>query len=295
VTETATAPGKLVLLGEYGVLEGGTAIVAAVNRRATARVVGDTEPSATGPLVEAVLRVAARHKIPAAPRIAIDTGAFRDDAGKKLGLGSSAACAVVAAALIGDTGYERALALAIEAHRDAFDGEGSGVDVAASYSGGIIAARRQPSRVVPLASRLRDLSLFVLYTNRSASTAELVRACRASSEWKAYTDILKGLAEEGLRAWETQSARAFLSVVQRAGRAMAALGKASSAEVVTEEIAAIMRIADELGGAAKPSGAGGGDVAIAFGTDPDLGAKLAERTGTRLLDVTIDRRGLSRK
>ena len=76
---------------------------------------------------------------------------------------------------------------------------------------------------------------------------------------------------------------------------MAALGRAAGVEIATEEIAAIMSIAAELGGAAKPSGAGGGDVAIAFGADPDLGAKLAERTGTHLLEVAIDRRGLSRK
>src|SRR5262249_24244814 len=135
----------------------------------------------------------------------------------------------------------------------------------------------------------------VLYTGKSASTADLVRACRASSEWKDYTVVLKALAEEGLRAWESQSARAFLSVIGRAGRAMAGLGKSAGGESVTAGGAAIMRLADGMGGAAKPSGAGGGDVAIAFGSDPDLGAKLAERTGTKLLDATVDLRGLVRR
>ncbi len=38
MTITASAPGKLMLLGEYAVLEGATALVAAVNRRATVRI-----------------------------------------------------------------------------------------------------------------------------------------------------------------------------------------------------------------------------------------------------------------
>lgn len=38
MTITASAPGKLMLLGEYAVLEGATALVAAVDRRATVRI-----------------------------------------------------------------------------------------------------------------------------------------------------------------------------------------------------------------------------------------------------------------
>jgi phosphomevalonate kinase len=290
-----SAPGKLVLLGEYGVLDGGMALVAAVDRRAVGRL-GAGPATAPSAVVEAVLQVAGRRgpgpELPV--QIQVDTQGFCDREGRKLGLGSSAACAVVSSALVIGSGGEDALEVAVEAHRAAFGGEGSGVDVAASYYGGVIASRQQPAPVMPLVSHLRDLSLFVLDTKRSASTAELVRACRASREWTAYTDVLKGLAGEGIRAWSSQSARAFLSIVARAGRAMAALGRSAGVEIVTEEIDAIMRVAEELGGAAKPSGAGGGDVAIAFGFDRDLGAKLAERTGTDLVDLAIDRRGLVR-
>ena len=39
-----TAPGKLFLIGEYAVLEGGPAVLAAVNRRAVAQYLPGLEP-----------------------------------------------------------------------------------------------------------------------------------------------------------------------------------------------------------------------------------------------------------
>jgi phosphomevalonate kinase len=45
---------------------------------------------------------------------------------------------------------------------------------------------------------------------------------------------------------------------------MGALGRAAGVSIVTEELQKIAHLADNHGGAAKPSGAGGGDVAIAF-------------------------------
>lgn len=122
----ASAPGKLVLLGDYAVLAGGPALVAAVDRRAVGATGGPIPPSA---VVEAVL---ARAKLeggrPELPEI--DTRAFLDEHGQKLGLGSSAAVAVVTAALSLGRDDERILRVALEGHRDAAGGVGSGVDVA---------------------------------------------------------------------------------------------------------------------------------------------------------------------
>ncbi len=137
----ATAPGKLVLLGEYAVLEGAPAVVAAIDRRARVRVrpadgdrwrvvapgllegavavslgpdggVGREEPDASGrlALLDALLRAMAVDG-PVDPRelppleLELDTTAFfhRDDPARpKLGLGSSAALTVaLASALAG--------------------------------------------------------------------------------------------------------------------------------------------------------------------------------------------------
>lgn len=293
--ERVSAPGKLVLLGEYAVLEGGPALVAAVNRRAVGAAV-----SAEGPrerpsaVVAAVLARAERAGLAVEASLEIDTTAFRDASARKLGLGSSAAVAVVAARIVTGSGDERTLGLAIDAHRDAAGGEGSGIDVAASFHGGVIVAHRQPSPVVPLASRVGDLRLFALFTNQSASTPELLARCRAASSYASWVRILRGLAEEGIRAWRSHDPLAFLSAVARHGRAMAGLGRDAGVPIVTPELDAIMRLAEESRVAAKPSGAGGGDVAVLFARDAEVAASIAERTGTQLLDLSIDPRGLSR-
>ncbi len=97
---TITAPGKLFFAGEYGVLHGGTAVVAAVDRRVVARFVPGAGPS-TPVVAEAIAAVRAHcattgASLPAgAPEI---DSASLSEGGQKLGLGSSAA---VAAAAVG--------------------------------------------------------------------------------------------------------------------------------------------------------------------------------------------------
>jgi mevalonate kinase len=157
-----TAPGKVMLLGDYAVLAGGRAMVAAVNRRAVGRIVARGKHS---PVVDAVLARAGRSDL----QVEIDTTSFYDGE-LKLGFGSSSAAAVVTAALA--TNDDRTLEIAIEGHRDANDGKDSGVDVAACFHGGVIATARQPAEITPLPSRLGDLHLSILFTEKSASTKE---------------------------------------------------------------------------------------------------------------------------
>ena len=282
-----SAPGKVMLLGDYGVLAGGYALVAAVNRRAIGRVVMQGRSS---PVVDAVLKRAARKEL----QVEIDTASFYDG-DLKLGLGSSSAVAVVTAALATDRSDERTLELAIEAHRDANDGKGSGVDVAACFHGGVIATKKQPSEVVPLAPRIRELHFAVLFTEKSASTKDLVGACMASPEWPRWSRILGELTEEGLEAWSRQDASRFLSIVAQYGRAMAGLGEAAKVGIMTDELDAIARYASEGGGAAKPSGAGGGDIAVMWSRDPELPERVAQRAGVRKLDLEVDLHGLRRQ
>lgn len=134
---TTSAPGKMVLLGEYAVLEGAPAICTAVNRRATAttRMIPSTEirvhtrghaaaparlrPQRRGwkwldagaaarlPLVDQVLRRALKGVPRGQPgcgfRLDLDTEAFfSGGAGprRKLGLGSSAALTVACASAV---------------------------------------------------------------------------------------------------------------------------------------------------------------------------------------------------
>ncbi|MEL6186908.1 MAG: hypothetical protein AAFU79_19970, partial [Myxococcota bacterium] len=113
-----SAPGKLVLLGDYAVLEGARALVAAVDRRAVGRV------DAEGPRTEVVEAVLARARAEGAgvDGVRIDTAGFLEPGGQKLGIGSSAAVAVVTAALARGRGDELTFEVALEGHRDAAGG-----------------------------------------------------------------------------------------------------------------------------------------------------------------------------
>src|SRR5687767_8580508 len=102
MTLIATAPGKLILTGEYAVLAGAPAIVVAVDRRAVAR--RNATPRGSSPFLLAVAveiaerRGAADPAARAALEISVDSTAFYDRM-TKLGLGSSAAVTVAATAL----------------------------------------------------------------------------------------------------------------------------------------------------------------------------------------------------
>ena len=95
-TPVVAAPGKIFLVGEYAVLDGGVAVLAAVSRYAVAQYVPGTEPQS------AVVGEAVKHSLTAIGEasaalppgsVLVDTDAFCQ--GKfKIGLGSSAATAV---------------------------------------------------------------------------------------------------------------------------------------------------------------------------------------------------------
>ena len=168
---SASAPGKVVLWGEYAVLEGAPAAVLAVNRFAgcmletsgvwrfstTGFEAGTAEfdrlPATAPAGAAATLPWQVLQECSAMPStpvsVAMHTGEFYRD-GVKLGLGSSAALCVAVqaavAALAGSTpDYPRALA----AHRRLQAGRGSGIDVAASYFGGCLRFRNGQCGTLP--------------------------------------------------------------------------------------------------------------------------------------------------
>ncbi|MBW2460662.1 MAG: hypothetical protein JRH11_03375 [Deltaproteobacteria bacterium] len=59
-------------------------------------------------------------------------------------------------------------------------------------------------------------------------------------------------------------AQTLIAAAEAHGEAMAELGDRAGAPIVEERLRKVMLAAKAAGGAAKPSGAGGGDVAIAF-------------------------------
>lgn len=154
-----SAPGKLYLFGEYAVLAGGWAVVAAVDRwvrvRRQAEASGyrvrgaDDETELVEAVLEGVESEAGRAWKPAS--FSSDVTELYES-GKKLGLGSSAASAVgLTAAAMVDGADEledpavrrRVFEVAEGAHRRFQRGRGSGGGVVASTFGGVVGFRRR--------------------------------------------------------------------------------------------------------------------------------------------------------
>ncbi len=283
-----SAPGKVLLLGEYAVTQAGRALVAAVDVRAHARAMppGGTE----SPVIAGV-----RSSIgsPAAERgVHVDTRAFRDDHGRKYGFGSSAATAVTSAAILLASTDDEVLSVALAGHAVASGGTGSGVDVAASYHGGVVVLGRQPGPVAPARSGFANVTLHVFRLGPPVTTSELVAKCRASPDWERWHAVLVELAEEGITAYARGRFDPFRSAVARYLRALDGLGSSAGVPIVTESAQALARAAMNRGGVAKTSGAGGGDVAVAW-LPADVDAdQLGRDVGIERLPVGIDPVGL---
>ncbi|MEO6827864.1 MAG: hypothetical protein ABI255_04920 [Microbacteriaceae bacterium] len=201
--------------------------------------------------------------------ISIDSTSFSRE-GHKLGLGSSAAVAVALTAALAQAGglnlapqqlYSRALM----AHRAAQGGTGSGGDIAASMHGGLIQYTRgaPPTQLTWPAG----LAMLAVVTGTGSSTTQLVgrvQAYAARNPLRYRSDIgrlarLAGQAGEALAATNS-----FLRLATKYFQALSQLDDHAGAGIVTQRHRALHRLAAAHGGTFKSSGAGGGDVGLAF-------------------------------
>jgi phosphomevalonate kinase len=81
------------------------------------------------------------------------------------------------------------------------------------------------------------------------------------------------------------------------GRQLAELGKAAGVKIVTPVFERAAALARELGGDAKPSGAGGGDIGVALFATPEGAALFARACEPALsvLDVSLAHSGVYRR
>jgi phosphomevalonate kinase len=301
----ATAPGKLLLAGEYAVLDGGAAIVAAVDRRVVARAGGS---GALSPFLAAAAAAVATVRGPdsaaarAARTIVVDSGALRSGE-LKLGLGSSAAATVAAVACAlahePEAGLDRDLVhrLAADAHAEAQGkkgARGSGADIAASTHGGVIRFVRGAATPVRLPD---DLVLVPFFTGASADTAVLVAAVNRArqAEPRAIAEALAIIARAADDLTLATGASAAIAALDACGRAVAALGEAAGLDLETAAVRAARRLSAPLGGTAKSCGAGGGDVALCAvpaGTDVTSLRESLVQAGCHPLDLAVDLSGV---
>jgi phosphomevalonate kinase len=277
------APGKAIICGEYAVLEGAPAISVAVDRYVHASSVAEGG-GVTSPFVAAALRHAAR-ALPGAEvvverlsRQLMVTSNELYDGGAKIGLGSSAA---VTTAVVGLVFAEmnaalddraRIFAIADAAHAEAQGVVGSGIDVATSvYGGAIRFVRNGGTPTVTPVAWPKELRLSFVFSGQSASTADLVARVRRlrdrdHARHAACMGTLTDIAVAFSTAISDDDAQAAVKAAARWQPALAALGHAADAPIVTPFFENVARIAAAHGAAAKPSGAGGGDLGVVLST-----------------------------
>ncbi len=280
----ARAPGKLFLSGEYAVLRGAPAVACAVGRHVQARFL--TDDSAEDPEA-ARWRLAAREILfrhgldpaPAARPLEIDSQELYAAGGVKLGFGSSAAVAVAVTGLLLAVQDRRAptvdrLRIAGELHRALQGPGGSGVDVAASLHGGVIAV--EGDRVESLRWP-GGLYCEVVFTGRDADTADAIgrfHDAMRSGERAAVKDLCVA-AHAARTAWN-RSPEAILAAVQEYAAAWRELDLSARLGVFSREHRRLESLARAADCVYKPSGAGGGDCGIAFSTDREKLLALRE-------------------
>ncbi|HLI17632.1 MAG TPA: hypothetical protein VKV22_05085 [Rhodanobacteraceae bacterium] len=303
---TASAPGKLVLLGEYAVLEGAPALVLAVNRRA--RVTLTTFDANAWEIVSPTLGLQARlqiqhgraewldapndelawvpiplgqfpdvDRLPAC-RMELDSDTFYVDhlgARAKLGLGSSAALTV---ALLGALHAAAGLPAptldeCIRTHRTIQGGRGSGIDIAASRAGGL--SRFELSRRAPQCRRVEmpsGLHWCCVYSGQPASTGAMLAVVakwreREPTGFEHHMHELATISSRGVDAVAADNAAAFLSSLHDYSSALARFGEAAGIDIATREHRALGAIAKDCGCVYKSCGAGGGDVGVTFAVE----------------------------
>lgn len=292
----ASAPGKLVLCGEYAVLDGAPAICMAVDRRARVtidRAAGDHHvvsapgfSSVTGRftdrngdcewvsgaqeyrLVNDVWRTA-QMQCNTPLSIKLDTNEFLDPrSGAKFGIGSSAAltvalvaglCKVVATTV-------DATSIAFAAHRHFQGGLGSGADIACCSAGGLIEYRLRAGPAEQLAWP-DGLAYAFLWSGMSTGT-------KAKLEQLGKYDrrpTRAALAESAMRmsqAWRDGTAKAILDEYRDYTRVLREFSVDHELGIFDAGHGELTASADAAGLVYKPCGAGGGDVGVVLAEDP---------------------------
>jgi len=244
------------------------------------------------------------------PALHVSVTSRLHEAGTKFGLGSSGAVTVATVAALGELfdlhlSPETRFRLAVLA-TGRLDPNASCGDLAASTWGGWLSYRAPDRAAVLKLARRKSiaetvsapwpdfavrtlpppsrLALQVGWTGTPASTGAQLSKLDNWRDGPAYRDFL-ARSTDCVRACETALLRGddreLLARIRESRQLLTDLDRAAGLGIVTDRLAALCDAAEAEGGAAKPSGAGGGDCGIALlkTTGPGGAARL-----TRLRD-----------
>ncbi len=345
----ASAPGKLILIGEYVVLEGAPSLVCAVDRFAKVKIFesreGNYQVSSPSIDIEKIafsitpnglvlfdnsVDMVARKKlsffkntfefawqyckifnIPNTPfNITIDTDAFYSKKlNTKFGFGSSAALTVAlvkALFILAGKSLEmeklrnKIFRLSLAAHKKAQGNLGSGIDIAASALGGVLQYRvginNRAEQLLPDKIPVwEELPLLVVFTGSSESTRKMVSGVSQLKKEKPgiYKQLMSDLetsSVQGCESYKKRDIKSFLTAINNYNNLMSSLGEKSGMPIISQVHQNIAKIVNQNGGAYKPSGAGSGDIGVAFANGFEqikIIKKAIEADGFYCLDIKI--------
>lgn len=286
----ATAPGKVVLWGEYAVLTGAPALVLAVNRRAICSIepggrtwrfttrgfaapeaelsvedlLADRNPaepaaSVAWHVLRELLPTRDTSRLPTGARVVIDTGSFFLRA-RKLGIGSSAAaCTAVYAACCELLGESANFVQALAIHNHFQNKSGSGIDVAAAFHGGTLRFESKTATQWNLAPELR---LRFVWTGHTANTVSHIERFNRWHEQQNPAP-LAALASTCQALFEHTD----LATLRLYTDQLKSLDAAAKLGIYAGGHRELDRLAMDAEVVYKPCGAGGGDIGVAISHD----------------------------
>lgn len=328
ILATASAPGKVVLSGEYAVLVGAPAVCMAIDRRAhvtveasdsehhvVSRVARNSKPcrfKSSDGVIEWLdagddfsLLEAVWESTGLAPTsnvsLQLDTSEFSDVAtGNKTGIGSSAALTVALTAAFRElnSGEQNSNApelatAAFDAHHKFQGGRGSGVDIATSVAGGLIEYVMNGRETHQL-SWPEELAYALVWTGAPASTTQKLDRLARSTPRPSRAALVYSARRLG-KAWRKGRADNILNEYHDYINVLREFSVDHDIGIFDAGHAELVLAARADGIVYKPCGAGGGDVGIVLADSAAaVESFLANALGGRgqILDARLDVKGV---
>lgn len=302
-------PGKIVISGEYAVLDGAPAIVSALNQRAnikiqkidkqhniflTSAIDGifpfiidddfnivwlDSDPGAFGLVLQCAINIL---EIKFKEKFCIDVNSSeffqttQDGKVQKLGIGSSAAVSVgIIQALTqhyGISSSENLLKQANSIHQNLQGKQGSGIDVVCAFADqGVIECTKDSvkNHTWSILNWPHGLYLKVLTTNQGAPTKTLVanyQNARSlySKEFKVVLEQFMEITKSLSTAWRSENVDLIIDLLSSYDGHIKKIDKIGNIGIYTKLHTNLQKTASRHNIFYKPSGAGGGDIGLAF-------------------------------
>ncbi|MEE2683607.1 MAG: hypothetical protein VYC50_00695 [Pseudomonadota bacterium] len=313
----SSAPGKVILIGEYAVLCGKPAIAFAVNRRAQSEVNfidGDdcfletkmnrsninlfkTGENSGIRLIDIVTKKSKYYKSQAWKGKIDSSELYYHD--NKLGLGSSSATFLSWSSIfLKDISLEEQISI----YKIFQNNLGSGIDLAVSKFGGTLVYRNSQESGVdcdPI-NLPSGIDFSIVYTGIPISTKSYIMSF---NKWrinnkKKYNEIILSLGdiiENCYLSIKEDSPKDFLKAISFYNSKLDILGSEIGINIISKEHKEILNTAKKYNLDYKVSGSGGGDIGIVFSDDTEALSKFnieIERK-YKIIDVEIDSNGLN--